>query len=327
MRREVLRSIRLALVVALSAGGTAVATAQPNYPDRNIRLLFGFAPGVDTAARLMADKLGDALGKSIVVENVTGGSGHIAVDHVVKAFPDGYTIGVMPAGNIVVDGYLYKRLPYDPLKDLVPVAQVYGYTDVLVINNDVPARTPLELAALARAKPGQLTFGHSGIGTSLHLAGELFKAMAHVDLQQVPFRGSTLVITDVIGGRVTMSFIPPTGTLSIIQDKKVRALAVTSLKRVSFLPDVPTMDESGFPGFDVTTWWGMFAPVGTPAAIVDRLNRATTKIMATPQMREKLAAIGLEPMGGTPAEFAAAIRAEAPYWERLINEAGVKQID
>jgi tripartite-type tricarboxylate transporter receptor subunit TctC len=322
-----MRSIRLALVATLLVGGTAAATAQSNYPDRNIRLLFGFAPGVDTAARLMADKLGDALGKSVIVENLTGGSGHIAMDHVAKASPDGYTIGVMPAGNIVVDGYLYKRLPYDPLKDLTPVAQVYGYTDVLVINNDVPARTPLELAALARAKPGQLTYGHSGIGTSLHLAGELFKAMAHVDIQQVPFRGSTLVVTDVIGGRITMSFIPPTGTLSIIQDKKVRALAVTSLKRVSFLPDVPTMDESGFPGFNVTTWWGMFAPAGTPAAIVDKLNRETVKIMATPEIREKLAAIGLEPLGGTPAEFSAAIRAEAPYWEHLIKEAGVKQID
>jgi tripartite-type tricarboxylate transporter receptor subunit TctC len=321
-----MRLIRLALVAALLVGETVAAPAQ-SYPDRNIRLLFGFAPGVDTAARLMADKLGEALGKSIVVENVTGGSGHIAVDHVVKASPDGYTIGVMPAGNVVVDGQLYKHLPYDPLKDLVPVAQVYGYTDVLVINNDVPARTPLELAALARAKPGQLTYGHSGIGTSLHLAGELFKAMAHADIQQVPFRGSTLVITDVIGGRITMSFIPPTGTLSIIQEKKVRALAVTSLKRVPFLPNVPTMEESGFPGFNVTTWWGMFAPVGTPAAVIDRLNRATVKIMATPEMREKLAAIGLEPMGGTPAEFSAAIRAEAPYWERLIKEAGVKQID
>jgi tripartite-type tricarboxylate transporter receptor subunit TctC len=322
-----MKSIRLALAAALLVAGTAAAPAQSNYPDRNIRLLFGFAPGVDAAARLMADKLGEALGKSVVVENLTGGSGHIAVDRVAKASPDGYTIGVMPAGNIVVDGYLYRRLPYDPLKDLVPVARVYGYTDVLIVNNDVPARTPLELAALARAKPGQLTFGHSGIGTSLHLAGELFKAMAHVDIQQVPFRGSTLVIADVIGGRVTMSFIPPTGTLSIIQENKVRALAVTSLKRVPFLPDVPTMDESGFPGFDVTTWWGMFAPAGTPAAIVARLNRETVKIMARPEMREKLAAIGLEPLGGTPAEFAAAIRAEAPYWERLIREAGVKQIE
>ena len=322
-----MRSLRLALVAALIIATPAAASAQSNYPDRNIRLLFGFAPGVDTAARLMADRLGEALGKAVIIENVTGGSGHIAVDHVVKASPDGYTIGVMPAGNIVVDGYLYKHLPYDPLKDLAPVAQVYGYTDVLVINNDVPARTPLELAALARAKPGELTYGHSGIGTSLHLAGELFKAMAHVDVQQVPFRGSTLVITDVIGGRVTMSFIPPTGTLSIIQEKKVRALAVTSIKRLPFLPEVPTMIESGFPGFDVTTWWGMFVPAATPAAIVDRLNRATVKVMATAEMREKLAAIGLEPMGGTPAEFAAAIRAEAPYWERLIKEAGVKRID
>jgi tripartite-type tricarboxylate transporter receptor subunit TctC len=322
-----MRSTRLALVAALLVGGTVAAAAQSNYPDRNIRLLFGYAPGVDTAARLMADKLGDVLGKAIIVENVTGGSGHIAADRAAKASPDGYTVIVMPAGNIVVDGQLYKHLPYNPLKDLVPVAQVYGYTDVLVINNDVPARTPLELAALARAKPGQLTFGHSGIGTSLHLAGELFKAMAHADIQQVPFRGSTLVITDVIGGRVTMSFIPPTGTLSIIQEKKVRALAVTSLSRVPFLPDVPTMVESGFPGFNVTTWWGMFAPVGTPATIVDRLNRETVKIMARPEMREKLAAIGLEPMGGTPAEFAAAIRAEAPYWEHIIKAAGVKQID
>ena len=322
-----MRSIRLALVAVLLVGATVAAAAQSGYPDRNIRLLFGFAPGVDTAARLMADRLGDALGKAVIVENVTGGSGHIAVDHVVRASPDGYTIGVMPAGNVVVDGQLYKHLPYNPLKDLVPVAQAYGYTDVLLINNDVPARTPLELAALARAKPGQLTYGHSGIGTSLHLAGELFKAMAHADIQQVPFRGSTLVITDVIGGRVTMSFIPPTGTLSIIQEKKVRALAVTSLKRVPFLPDLPTMVESGFPGFDVTTWWGMFAPVGTPAAVIDRLNRETVKIMARPEMREKLAAIGLEPMGGTPAEFAAVIRAEAPYWERLIKEAGIKQID
>jgi tripartite-type tricarboxylate transporter receptor subunit TctC len=321
-----MRSTRLALAAALLLGGTVCASAQ-NYPDRNIRLLFGFAPGVDTAARLMADKLGDALGKAVIVENITGGSGHIAVDHVVKASPDGYTIGVMPAGNVVVDGQLYKHLPYDPLKDLVPVAQVYGYTDVLVINNDVPARTPLELAALARAKPGQLTYGHSGIGTSLHLAGELFKAMAHADIQQVPFRGSTLVVTDVIGGRITMSFIPPTGTLPIIQEKKVRALAVTSPKRVPFLPDVPTMEESGFPGFNVTTWWGVFAPAGTPAKIVDRLNRATVKIMATPEMREKLAAIGIEPMGGTPAEFAAVIRAEAPYWEHIVKEAGVKQID
>lgn len=322
-----MRSIRLVIFAALLAIGTVPALAQSNYPDRNIRLLFGFAPGVDTVARLLADKLGVALGKAVIVENVTGASGHIAADHVAKASPDGYTIGMMAAGNIVVDGTLYKKLPYDPLKDLVPVTQVYGYTDVLVVNNDAPAKNVAELVALARAKPGQLTYGHSGIGTSLHLAGELFNAMAHVDVQQVPFRGSTLVITDVIGGRITMSFIPPTGTLSIILEGKVRALAVTSLKRVPFLPDVPTMDESGFPGFDVTTWWGMFAPAGTPAAVIERLNRETVKIMASPDMRDKLQALGIVPLSNTPAEFAQIIKAEAPFWARLIKDAGIKQID
>jgi len=322
-----MRSIRLVIFAALLAIGTVPALAQSSYPDRNIRLLFGFAPGVDTVARLLADKLGVALGKTVIVENVTGASGHIAADRVAKASPDGYTIGMMAAGNIVVDGTLYKKLPYDPLKDLVPVTQVYGYTDVLVVNNDAPAKNVAELVALARAKPGQLTYGHSGIGTSLHLAGELFNAMAHVDVQQVPFRGSTLVITDVIGGRITMSFIPPTGTLSIILEGKVRALAVTSLKRVPFLPDVPTMDESGFPGFDVTTWWGMFAPAGTPAAVIERLNRETVKIMVSPDMRDKLQALGLVPLSNTPAEFAQIIKAEAPFWARLIKDAGIKQID
>jgi tripartite-type tricarboxylate transporter receptor subunit TctC len=322
-----MRSIRLVIIAALLASGTVPALAQSNYPDRNIRLLFGFAPGVDTVARLLADRLRVALGKAVIVENVTGASGHIAAERVAKAGPDGYTIGLMPAGNIVVDGTLYKRLPYDPLKDLAPVTQVYGYTDVLVVNNDVPAKNVGELVALARAKPGQLTYGHSGIGTSLHLAGELFNAMAHVDVQQVPFRGSSLVITDVIGGRITMSFIPPTGTLSIILEGKVRALAVTSLKRAPFLPDVPTMDESGFPGFDVTTWWGMFVPAGTPAAVIEKLNRETVKIMALPDMHDKLRALGIVPLSNTPARFADVIRAEAPYWARLIKDAGIKQIE
>ena len=322
-----MRSIRLVIIAALLASGTVPALAQSNYPDRNIRLLFGFAPGVDTVARLLADRLRVALGKAVIVENVTGASGHIAAERVAKAGPDGYTIGLMPAGNIVVDGTLYKRLPYDPLKDLAPVTQVYGYTDVLVVNNDVPAKDVAGLAALARAKPGQLTYGHSGIGTSLHLAGELFNAMAHVDVQQVPFRGSSLVITDVIGGRITMSFIPPIGTLSIILEGKVRALAVTSLKRAPFLPDVPTMDESGFPGFDVTTWWGMFVPTGTSAAVIERLNRETVKIMALPDINDKLRALGIVPLSNTPAQFEDVIRSEAPYWARLIKDAGIQQIE
>jgi len=322
-----MRSIRVAIAVAFLAAGTFPVLAQSNYPDRNIRMLFGFAPGVDTVARLLADKLSVAIGKPVIIENVTGAAGNIAADRLAKATPDGYTIGVLVAANVVVNGSLYKKLSYDPLRDLAPVTQVYGYPDVLVVNNDVPAKNVAELVALARASPGKLTYGHSGVGTSLHLAGELLNAMAHIDVQQVPFRGSSLVVTDLMGGRVTMSFIPPTVTLSMVLDGKVRALAVTSLKRAPFLPDVPTMDESGFPGFDVTSWFGMFAPAGTPVTVIDRLNRETVKIMALPDMHDKLDAIGIVPLGNTPAEFADAIKAEMLYWARVIKETGIKQIE
>jgi len=322
-----MRWVRVAIVAAVLAAATVPALAQSNYPDHNIRLLFGFAPGVDTVVRLLADKLGDALGKPVIVENVTGAGGNIAADRVAKAAPDGYTIGVLAAGSIVVNAILYKKLPYDPVKDLIPVTLVYGYTDVLVVNNDVPAKSVAELVALARARPGQLTYGHSGPGSSLQLAAELLNVMAHIDVQQVPFRGSSLVVTDLMGGRITMSFIPPTATLSLIREGKVRALAVTSLKRAPFLPDLPTMDESGFPGFDVTTWFGMFTPAGTPAAVIDRLHRETAKIMALPDVRDKVHAIGDEPLSDTPAEFADMIKAETGYWTRIIKDAGIKPIE
>jgi tripartite-type tricarboxylate transporter receptor subunit TctC len=321
-----MRSIRLAAVATFLLLACA-AGAQTNYPERNIRLLFGFAPGVDTVARLLADRLGDALGKPVIVENVTGAGGNIAADRVAKAAPDGYTIGVLAGANIVVNGSLYKKLPYDPVRDLAPVTQVYAYPNVLVVNNDVPAKSVAELVALARASPGRLTFGHAGVGTSLHLAGELFALMAHIDLQQVPFRGSSLVVTDLMGGRITMSFITPIATLSLIREGKVRALAVTSLVRAPFLPDVPTMTESGFPGFDVTGWFAMVAPAGTPALVIDKLNRETVRIMALPDMRDKLDALGIVPLGTTAAEFADVIRAEVPYWARVIRDTGITPIE
>jgi tripartite-type tricarboxylate transporter receptor subunit TctC len=307
-RSGIMGSIRLAVIAAFLALATVPATAQTNYPERNVRLLFGFAPGVDTVVRILADKLGEAIGKPVIVENVTGAAGNIAADRVAKSAPDGYTIGVLAGANIVVNGSLYKKLPYDSVRDLAPVKQVYGYPNVLVVNNDVPAKSVAELVALARASPGRLTFGHAGVGTSLHLAGELFNFMAHIDVQQVPFRGSSLVVTDLMGGRITMSFIPPTATLSLIREGRVRALAVTSLKRAPFVPDIPTMDESGFPGFDVTAWFGMVAPAGTSAAVIEELNRATVKIMALPDVHDKLYAIGIVPLGNTPAQFADVIK-------------------
>jgi tripartite-type tricarboxylate transporter receptor subunit TctC len=322
-----MRSIRLAGVAIFILFTTFPASAQTEYPARNIRLLFGFAPGVDVVVRLLADRLGDALGKPVIVENVTGAAGNIAADRVAKAAPDGYTIGVLVGGNIVVNGSLYKKLSYDPMKDLAPITQVYGYPNVLVVNNDVPAKSVAELVALARASPGQLTFGHSGLGTSLHLAGEFFNFMAHVDVQQVPFRGSSLVVTDLMGGRITMSFIPPTTTLALIREGKVRALAVTSAQRAPFLPDLPTMEESGFPGFDMTAWFGMVAPAGTPAAIIDKLNRQTVAIMASADVHDKLDAMGIVPLGNTPAQFAQIIKTEAPYWARVIKDTGIRPIE
>jgi tripartite-type tricarboxylate transporter receptor subunit TctC len=319
--------VGLAGAVSFLSFASSAAKAEVDYPERNIRLLFGFAPGVDTVARLLADKLSDTMGKPVIVENVTGAGGNIAADRVAKAAPDGYTIAVLAGANIVVNGTLYKKLSYDPLKDLAPVTQVYGYPNVLTVNNDVPAKNVAELVALARASPGKLTYGHSGMGTSLHLAGELFNYMAHIDVQQVPFRGSSLVVTDLMGGRITMSFIPPTATLELMREGKIRALAVTSLKRAPFLPDVPTLDESGYPGFDVTGWFGMVAPAGTPAPILDRLNRETVKIMATPDMHDKLYAIGIVPLGSTRAQFADIIKAEAAYWARTIKATGIKPIE
>jgi tripartite-type tricarboxylate transporter receptor subunit TctC len=181
--------------------------------------------------------------------------------------------------------------------------------------------------ALARASPGKLTFGSVGTGTAPHLSGELFNQMAHVDVLHVPFRGSSLVMTDLMGGRITMSFIPPTASLALIRDGKVRPLAVTSLTRAPFLPDLPTMDESGFPGFDVTAWFGMFVPAGTPGDIIETLHRETVKIMSSPDVREKVEAIGISPMTGTPAEFADRIRAEIPHWAKIIKDAGVTPIE
>jgi tripartite-type tricarboxylate transporter receptor subunit TctC len=234
---------------------------------------------------------------------------------------------VLAGPNIVINGSLYKKLPYDPVRDLAPVTQVYGYPNVLVVNNDVPAKSVAELVALARASPGKLTFGHPGLGTSSYLAGELLNFMAHIDTQQVPFRGSPLVITDVMGGRITMSFMTPVTSLSLIGEGKIRALAVTSLKRAPFLADIPTMDESGFPGSDVSVWFGLFVPAGTSAAIIERLHRETAKITAMLDVRDKFRALGLVPLHNTPAEFVDVIKAETPYWARVIKDTGIKPVE
>jgi tripartite-type tricarboxylate transporter receptor subunit TctC len=322
-----MRSIRHAIMAALLVLAIVPAAAQSNYPNRNIRLLYGFPPGNDAATRLLADKLAEAFGKPVIVENVTGAAGNIAADRTAKAAPDGYIVGMLSSQNIVNSVSVYSKLSYDPVRDLAPVTQVFGFPNVLVVNNDVPATSVKELVALARAQPGKLTFGHSGPGSAAHLSGELLKSMARVDMQGVSYRGPAPILTDLMGGQITMSLVSPGNTLVLAREGKIRALAVTSLKRVPFAPDLPTMEESGFPGFDITTWFGLFVPARTPASIIETLNRETTRIMALPDIRTKFYEQGLVPLGNTPAEFADVIKVETPYWARIIKDAGVKPIE
>jgi tripartite-type tricarboxylate transporter receptor subunit TctC len=313
------------LVMSVTAGPVAHAF---DYPARMVRIVVGFGPGTspDIVARLLGDKLFQAWGKPVVIENTVGANGNIAGERVARAEPDGYTL--LLAGNplIVINPSLYERMPFDPVRDLVPISQVCAYANILIVSNDVPAKTVQELVALARARPGALTYGSAGVGSTLHLAGELLKSMAKVDILHVPYRG-TVFSQEVVAGRLSMAFGPPTSLLPLAREGKVRALAVTSLERHAGVPDLPTMAESGFPGFDVTVWFGLMAPARTSPAIVEKLHRETARILAMPEIRKRFDDLGIEPIGNSPAEFAAVINDEIPKWAKLIREAGIKPLD
>lgn len=308
-----------ALLIAWSSA------AQSDYPERPIHLVIGFQAGssTDTVARLLGQKFSDALGKPVVVENVTGATGSIAAERVAKAAPDGYTIAFGTNAQIVVNPNLYK-LPYDPAKDFAPISQVSLSPNILVVNNAVPAKSITELITLAKEQPGKLTFASGGIGSSPHLAGELFKSMAGVDIRHIPYRGGGAAIPDLLAGRVTMIFIPTSVVLPLVRDGRLRGLAVTSLKRSPAIPELPTVDESGLRGFEVMLWDGLLAPAGTPAAIVRKLHLETVKALAQADVRAKFADLGLERIGNSPDEFAAAIKFQISQWAKTIKELGVK---
>mgnify|MGYP001172698905 CR=1 FL=1 len=317
------RRIAAALSILLAA---STAFAQSNYPEQSVRILVGFTPGVapDVAARLVADKLAEALAKPVVIENVTGAGGNIGATRVAKAAPDGYTLGMIGNGSLVFSPSMYDKLGFDPVKDFAPIAQIFVAANLLVVPSDSPAKTLPELVALARAQPGKLTYAHAGVGTSQHLGAELFKSMARLDIQPIAYRGTTVLLPDLLAGRVSMSFGNIVNVLPLVRDGKLRAFAVTSIKRSALAPDLPTMAESGYPGFEAVPWFGLMAPAGTPSAIIDRLNRETAKILAMPEIRKKLNDIGADVIGGTPAEFAAAIERELPQWAKVIKQAGIK---
>ena len=321
---------RIALGMIVALGGAAVlnagdASAQAIYPNRPIRIITITPPGgpSDMTARLIGDKLAAALGQPVIAESKVGAAGSLAAGYVAKAASDGYTLLMSGDAAMVTNLHLYKSLSYDPLKDLLPISQVAFTTNILAVHNDVPVQTVQELVALARSQPGKLTFAHGGLGFSQHLAGEVFKSMAGVQIEPVPFRGGPAVMPDLIAGRITMCFCNITAVLPLTREGKLRALAVTSLKRSQFAPDLPTMAESGFPGFDVNAWFGLLAPAGTPAEIIETLHRESARALAQPAVRDTLNKLGMEVIGNSPAEFAAVIKSEIPHRKKVIESAGI----
>jgi tripartite-type tricarboxylate transporter receptor subunit TctC len=312
----------LGLLALLVVGSPA---AQSNYPEKPVRLVVGFPAGssVDIVARLVGQKLSEALGKPVVVETVAGAAGNIAAERVAKAAPDGYTLALAANAQLIINPSLYK-LSYDPVKDFAPISQVYLSPNILVVHNAVPAKSVQELLTLVRAQPGGLTFASGGSGSSPHLAGELFKSMAGVDIRHIPYKGGVAAIPDLLGGRVTMMFIPIPVVLPLVREGKLRALAVTSLKRSPAIPELPTVNESGVRGFEVTLWGGLVSPAGTPVTIVRKLHLETVKALAQADVRAKFADLGLETVGNSPDEFVAAIKSEIPQWAKVIKESGIK---
>ncbi len=305
-----------ALLVLLAA---QTASAQSSYPNRPVKILVGFTPGTapDLAARILADRFSEVWGAPFVVENIPGAGSNIATDRVAKATADGYTLLMGGNPSLVISPSLYETLPFDPLRDFAPISQVFIAANVLAVPPELPVKTVAELVALAKVEPGKLSYGHAGVGTSQHLAAELFKYMAHVDIAPVPYRGTTALMPDLLANRISMS-------LPLAREGKLRALAITSIKRSALAPDLPTMAESGFPGFEAVPWFGLLAPTGTPKDVLDKLHGETVKALTMPEVRKKFDELGLEPVGNTPAEFTAIIKKETPEWAKVIKDAGIK---
>ena len=313
---------------AVFAFGTTSPMVSAAYPEKPIRLIVPFPAGgaTDFMARSLAKGLGDRLGQSVVVDNRGGAGGALGVETVTGSPADGYTLLFATMGTMVINPWLYPKLRYDPIKDLTPISLTHATANVLVVNPAVQATTVRELIALAKARPGSLSFGSSGNGTSSHLSAEIFKSLAGVDITHIPYKGTGPALTDLLAGRISMMIDTVSVHIENVKAGKVRALGVTSAKRLAVIPDVPTMAEAGLPGFDVSIWLGVLAPAGTPVEIVSRLNAEIGKTMNDPDIRAQLTKAGIEPMTSTPAEFAETIRRDLRKWERVVKASGA-QVD
>jgi tripartite-type tricarboxylate transporter receptor subunit TctC len=313
--------ILLALVLAASQ-----ALAQ-TYPARPVRVMVGFAPGGpnDIIARAYSARLAETLAQPFVIENRTGAAGNLAAEAVARAAPDGYTLMLGSTGTNAVNPSLYASLPFDAVRDLAPVSIVATSPSALAVHPKVAAHSVRELIALAKAQPGKLTYASAGSGSSQHLSAELFKRAAGVDIVHVPYKGAAPGITDLLAGQVDMSFAPVANVVPYAKSGKLRLLAVTGASRSAFAPGVPTVAESGLPGFDVITWYAVFATAGTPAVVVDRLNSELRKIAQSPQLKEQLAGLGIDAAASaSPAEARAYRDAEVERWGKLVRALGVK---
>ena len=317
------RLFAAALLIAAAGAGPAFAES---YPIKPIKLVVGFPPGGinDIVARIVGQKLSESLGQPVVVDNRAGAGGTIGADSVAKAKPDGYTLLLGSVSNIAMAPSQYKALPYDPTKDFTPVALLASAPNILVVNSSLPIKSVKDLIALARQKPGQISYASAGNGTSNHLTVELLKVLADIDLVHIPYKGDTPAITDVIGGQVPMMFPTLPVALPHIKSGKLRAIAVSSAKPTALMPGVPTVAESGgLPDFEVSVWVGILAPAGTPKDIVERLSTELTKIVRMPEIKEKLASLGAEPATMDPARFAGYIKSETAKWSKVAQAAKI----
>ncbi|KQT10155.1 Bug family tripartite tricarboxylate transporter substrate binding protein [Ramlibacter sp. Leaf400] len=320
-----MKSTRLGqlLTVALLAIASLGAAAQNAWPTKPIRIVVTFPPGgaPDTLARVLADKWA-ALGQPVTVDNKPGAGGNIGTDLVAKSAPDGATLIVGTVGTHGINASLYPNLPYHPQRDFTPITFLASTPNLLVVNNTVPARTTQELIDLAKKTP--LTFGSSGSGTSIHLSGELFNTLAGVKMQHIPYKGRAQAIPDLLGGRISMIFDNMPSALPLVKAGELRAIAVTSAQRSPAAPQIPTLAESGLPGFEATSWFALFAPANLPREVQMKINAETTRVLALPDVKEKLATLGLEPAPGTPDQLATLVQSEMAKWAKVVKESGAK---
>jgi tripartite-type tricarboxylate transporter receptor subunit TctC len=316
--------IRLAAAVAAAALPATLALSQP-YPAKPVRLVVTGPPGsvTDVRARWLSEKLSPVLGQPLVVDNRPGAGGNVGSVHAAKSAPDGYTLLVVHQGTVAINPHLYDSLGYDPLVDLAPVTRISSNPLILAVHPSVPASSTAELIALARRKPGELNYGSPGNGTPPHMAGELFKRMAAIEVAHVPYKGGTPALADLVAGRLTYSMEGPVIQLPQVKARRLRALAVTGAQRLAALPELPTVAES-VPGYEYVAWVGLAAPAATPRAIVAKLHADAAAVLRSPESREYFASHGAEPGGESPEEFAAFIRVEHAKWGKVVREAGIK---